>query len=307
MLIEYMFSSTRAGEAFTFQAYQKADGIFGIVRDYLSKQLSDAQDDAGELRLVLIALVKSYGVKAQRSLKELTAETGLDVARCDVLLERLIDRRLVRHISGQYEVSHDFLAKIIMEKLVDSEEREFKRFRELLSSRAAAFVNTTNRLTVEEVLFLYKRRQRIAHNSAEAILIIDTWIKDDVPGLFWIKEFDKNLVERHLATYESANLEREQRFKIVILKYLFALPINNDDCLAMLKIYRGAQQAADILIALGDHVPTSVALLGLRKRQSAIKSACGEILRRRLENQNGKLSIEYMLHKRIPILAYSSS
>jgi energy-coupling factor transporter ATP-binding protein EcfA2 len=101
MLIEYMFSSTRAGEAFTFQAYQKADGIFGIVRDYLSKQLSDAQDDAGELRLVLIALVKSYGVKAQRSLKELTAETGLDVARCDVLLERLIDRRLVRHISGQ--------------------------------------------------------------------------------------------------------------------------------------------------------------------------------------------------------------
>ena len=111
MLIDFMFSSRP--EPFTFQLYQNAAGIFGIVRDYLSKQLRLAHDDTGELRLLLIALVKSYGVKAQRSLQDLAADTGLDVARCEALMERLIDLRLARHISGRYEVSHDFLAKII--------------------------------------------------------------------------------------------------------------------------------------------------------------------------------------------------
>ena len=56
MLIDFMFSSRGVGEPFTFQVYQKAGAIFGIVRDYLSKQLRLAQDDTGELRLLLIAL-----------------------------------------------------------------------------------------------------------------------------------------------------------------------------------------------------------------------------------------------------------
>jgi hypothetical protein len=193
MLIDFMFSSHPEEEPFTFQIYQKAGAISGIVRDYLSKQLRLAQDDAGELRLLLIALVKSYGVKAQRSLQELAADTGLEVTHCEAQLERLIDLRLARHISGRYEVSHDFLAKIITEELVDSEEREFKRFRELLSSRATAFANTSSRLTVQEVLFLYKHKRRLIYSNLEAILIVDTWIKDDVPGAF----LDQRLRSRH--------------------------------------------------------------------------------------------------------------
>src|SRR5262249_49449785 len=125
MLIDFMFSSNH-GAPFTFQLYQAAGSIFGIVRNYLSKQLLLAHDDSGELRLLLIALVKSYGTKAQRSLQEVAADTGLEVSRCETLLERLIDLRLARHISGRYEVSHDFLAKIIADELIDSDEREFK-------------------------------------------------------------------------------------------------------------------------------------------------------------------------------------
>jgi energy-coupling factor transporter ATP-binding protein EcfA2 len=112
MLIDFMFSSCHQGGTFSFQDYHAAGGIHGIVRDYLSKQLRLAQDDTGELRLLLIALVKSYGSKAQRSLQELAADTSLEVARCEMQLERRIDLRLARHISGRYEVSHDFLAKM---------------------------------------------------------------------------------------------------------------------------------------------------------------------------------------------------
>jgi hypothetical protein len=139
MLIDFIFSFRGDGEPFTYKAYRKAGAMFEIVRDYLSKQLRIAQDDAGELRLLLIAPVKSYGVKAQRNLQELAADAGLGVARCEAQLERLIELRLARHTSGRYEVSHDFLARIITDELVDSEEREFKRFRELLSSPAMAF------------------------------------------------------------------------------------------------------------------------------------------------------------------------
>jgi hypothetical protein len=284
MFIDFMFSSRGQGEPFTFQAYQKAGRIFEIVHHYLSKQLRLAQDDAGDLRLLLIALVKSYGVKAQRSLQELVADTGLEPAHCEAQLERLIDLRLARHISGRYEVSHDFLAKIITEELVDSEEREFKRFRELLSSRATAFASTSSRLTVEEVLFLYKHKRRIIYSNLEAILIIDTWIKEDVPGLFWIKDFDKKIVEQRLAIYDGIDLDPEQRFRIARLKWLFGVSLDDNDYLAIINIWKGANEAARMLMRLREQVPASVALVGLGGRQSAIRNACGEVLTTRARN-----------------------
>ena len=278
MLIDFMFGSCRNGVPFTFQAYQGAGGIFGIVRDYLSKQLRLAHENAGDLRLLLIALVKSYGVKAQRSSQELAAVTGLEVARCEEQLERLIDLRLARHFSGLYEVSHDFLAKMITEELVDSGEREFKRFRELLSSRATAFASTSSRLTIEEVLFLYKHRQRIILSEAEGSLVLCTWINDDVPGFFWIKDLDRGFVERQLATYDRTELDTEQQFRMARLKCFFNLPLDIDDYVCITKIYMRAQEAGRMLARLGDQVPASVALLGLRSRQSVVRSACKKIL-----------------------------
>jgi len=196
---------------FTLDTYERGGRISGIINRYLAQQLEYANDTTGELRLLLIALVKSYGVKTQRSLQELAADTGIEPSRCESQVERLIDLRLVRHISDRYEVSHDFLAKMILEKLVDLEEREFKRFRELLTSRAAAFTATSTRLSVEEALFLYKSSRRIALSTQEALLILDTWIMHDVPGLFWIKDFDAKLVEQQLVGYENVELTPEQR------------------------------------------------------------------------------------------------
>jgi hypothetical protein len=286
MLIDFMFSARGQGEPFRFQTYENSGRIFGIVRDYLSKQLRLAHDDTGDLRLLLVALVKSYGVKAQRSIQELATDTGLEIGRSEALLERLIDLRLARHISGLYEVSHDFLAKIITEELVDSEEREFKRFRELLTSRATAFTSTLSRLTLEEVLFLYKHKRRIIFNEAETALMIDTWVKDEnVPGLFWIKDFDRGIVQTRLALYETSDLDPEHRFRIARLKRLFGIPLSDRDFIALTKIWKGAQEAANLLSAIGDQIRTTIALLGLRSRQGAIRSACGQILTRKLRAQ----------------------
>ena len=70
---------------------------------------------------------------------------------------------------------------------------------------------TSNNLSVEEVLFLYKSRQRVIFNRQEAVLIFDTWIKNEVPGLFWIKDFDTNLVEQQLTKYENIELSALHR------------------------------------------------------------------------------------------------
>jgi hypothetical protein len=142
MLIDHMWRSAPGGVRYQYADYLQAGGMEGITGGYLARQLAYANGQQGLGKAVLVALVRSYGVKAQRPLSEIARDAGISEQTCESLLERLIDLRLVRHVGGDYEVAHDFLAKEISAKLVDSEEREFKRFRELLASKAAAFAVT---------------------------------------------------------------------------------------------------------------------------------------------------------------------
>ena len=141
--------------------YLAAGGAEGVTAGYLTRQLTYAQDAGGHIRPVLVSLVRSYGVKTQRTLGEIASDTGLTEGDCETSLEKLIDLRLVRHIGGMYEVAHDFLAHEIADKLVDSEEREFKRFRELLSTKASAFSTTRSLLSTMELLVLYSYKERV--------------------------------------------------------------------------------------------------------------------------------------------------
>jgi hypothetical protein len=124
---------------------------------------------------VLVSLVRSYGVKAQKSLAEIAADIRVGNEECEIALERLIDLRLVRHIADLYEIAHDFLAREISLRLVDSEEREFKRVKELLASKSATYATTRSLLTVEELLLLFKYRERLLPSEGELILIIASW------------------------------------------------------------------------------------------------------------------------------------
>ncbi len=92
MLLDYVWHSTdgRMPRQFTFGMYRDGGSATGIVRRFLQRQLDYANDDTGELRLILVSLVKSYGTKAQRSLEELASDTGLEPPRCESQLKKLI-------------------------------------------------------------------------------------------------------------------------------------------------------------------------------------------------------------------------
>jgi hypothetical protein len=153
----------------------------------------------------------------------------------------------VRHISGRYEVSHDFLARMILDELVDREEREYKRFREVLSARASAFEETSSRLTVEEVLFLYKHRKRLVLNEQESTLILDTWIQEDVPGLYWIKDLAPNFIAQRLDTYRDASLDDNERYSVTFLKVMFNLSLAADEFASLMRTYKVAAEAARVI------------------------------------------------------------
>ncbi len=137
MLIDHIWRKTgNKPGTYRFEDYLATGAMEGVTAGYLARRLAFARDTEGHLKSALVSLVRSYGVKAQKSLTEVAADMGLAQEKCEVILERLIDLRLVRHVADLYEVAHDFLAREISAKLVDSEEREFKRLRELLSSKA---------------------------------------------------------------------------------------------------------------------------------------------------------------------------
>jgi len=187
MLIDHVWKFSRAeGSEFAIRDYRQAGGMQGIIGTYLARQLDYAHDVEGHLKSVLVSLVRSYGIKAQKELAEVQADTGLESAMCESALERLIDLRLVRHVEPYYEITHDFVARKVINELADSEEKEFKRFRELLSSKTAAYSTTQSSLTAEELLMIYKHRQRIIPSDQELHLLLISFIHGTGPTLYWL-------------------------------------------------------------------------------------------------------------------------
>ena len=258
-----------------FLSYQKAGGMDGIIAGYLGRQLMYAQDTKGILRAVLISLVRSYGVKAQREIGEIVVDTGLTEGDCDQALERLIDLRLVRHIAPFYEISHDFIARRIANELVDSEELEFKRFRELLTSKTAAFQKTHSLLTTEEQLILYKHRQKIVPTDEESHLLLSTWVRNGGPGLYWLLEVDRSKMISWLRAEEALeNIEAEAKASAVLLRQkLGESPLEGKDYRA----FRGYQLSAEFASLILDaalSLPMELIIYGLRHRREEVRDAC---------------------------------
>jgi len=297
MLVDNIWSSSKKEQGiYNFKQYQEAGGMEGVIGGYLDRQLRYAQDSEGHTRLVLVSLVRSYGVKAQRSIDEIIADTGLDKVNCERALERLIDLRLVRHIDDYYEISHDFIAKRIISTLVDVEEREFKRFRELLTSKAAAYQITKAPLTHAEILMLYKYKERVVPNELELRLLLLSWIQRKGPALYWLLGADPaKLLEWLRAEESKEDIDRDEKVSIVLLrKKLGESPLINDDYLA-LRNYRLSAELANLILENPLLVPNELIITGLRHRREEVKEACVETVA--LKIQNGDLSWIELLYK----------
>jgi hypothetical protein len=275
MLIDHIWSSSKEGEIeYTLKNYQAAGGMEGVIGGYLGRQLEYAQDPENHIRTVLISLVRSYGIKAQKSIEEIAVDADLAIHDCEIALEKLIDFRLVRHIDTFYEVSHDFIARKILEELVNSEEREVKRFRELLSSKAAAYQTTEAPLSSEELLMLYRHRRRIVPNEAELRLLLLSWIKQMGPALYWLLNADTAKIIDWLRTEESKEvLSNEEKTSIVLLRRkLGETELVSDDYF----VFRGYQLSAELSsLILENPQQTSKRLLlyGLRHRRNEVREA----------------------------------
>lgn len=280
MLIHHIWLSAKAEQgAYNFQQYQKAGGIEGITGGYLNSQLDYAQDGEGHIRAVLVSLVRSYGVKAQRTLEEIVGDTGIESAHCERALEKLIDLRLVRHIADSYEVAHDFIARRVVSELVDSEEREFKRFRELLTSKAAAYQTTGALLTREELLILFKYKERIIPNELELHLLLSSWIKGDGPALYWILSADRKKVVDKLRSIENrGTLTSDEEVALVLLnKKLKARQLTSEDLYAF-KGYKLSSEMSALIMDDPTSVPNDLLLYGLRHRRHEVQEVCREVI-----------------------------
>ncbi len=276
MLVDHMWSASKKGKgAYRLKDYQEAGGMEGVIGGYLNRQLEYAQDSEGYVERVLVSLVRSYGVKAQRYLDEIVADTGFEKANCEATLEKLIDLRLVRHIEDYYEISHDFIARRIMSELVDSEERELKRFRELLTSKAAAFGTTEAPLTCEELLMVYKHKERIIPSEVELRLLLSSWVKGRGPALYWLLNAEAvKILEWLRADETKEDIDRDEKVSIVLLrKKLGETPLIDEDYLSF-RSYRLSAEMAGLILEHPLSVPRELLFYGLRHRRREVQEAC---------------------------------
>jgi len=275
MFVDHVWRSlgNKSG-GYRYDRYLAAGAMEGVTAGYLSRQLEYAQDTEGHLKAVLVSLVRSYGVKAQRSLAEIAADTRLSDSNCEVALEKLIDLRLVRHLDGLYEIAHDFLAREVAAKLVDTEERELKRVRELLASKAAGYATTYSLLSVEELLLLFKHRHRILLSDEELGLMMSSWTAGAGPGLSLLFTAPSTrLLELIRLQEPKARQEKEGKAMLILLRSkLTGAPLEERDW-GEFHGYQLGMEVAEMITAAPLACPDRVLLWAARNRRLAVAEA----------------------------------
>jgi len=288
MLIDHIWrASDNKQRAYHFADYLASGAMEGVTAGYLARQLTFAHDTQGHLKLALVSLVRSYGVKAQKSLADIAVDMGLPQHDCEVVLEKLIDLRLVRHVANLYEVAHDFLAREISAKLVDSEERDFKRLRELLSSKAATFATTRSLLTVEELLLLFKYKERVLPSDGELRLILASWVQEHGPGLYLLLSCPPSrLVEliRAEEGVQNVRIEDEDRAMLALLRCkVSGSPLGLKEWM-LFRRYRLGLELAEILSSSTLECPDRVLMWALRNRRRTVREAAFEVVAQKIAN-----------------------
>ena len=194
MLISKIYMDADKNRNYTELDYISAGRCRRIIAEYLIRQLKYLGKNEQKGREVLIAMVSSYGMKTQKTAEEISAEMLQDKKDVEKLLQSLIDLRIVRAIKDHFEIVHDYLAKTIITELVSSEERGVKKFKDLLASSSAAYVDTHAILTATEHIHIYKYRNKILCNEEEVKLLLISHIAGNGPIHFWLRSYSKEKV-----------------------------------------------------------------------------------------------------------------
>jgi HEAT repeat protein len=178
-----------ADKIVTAALYSEKGTVTKIIGEYLFSRLAEFGEREEKAKRVLVALVRSTGVRGQRSFTELQAEIKLDAQSLSQLLHDLADKRMIRHLGGgQYEMIHDYLAQLVDQKVVSGEERELKGLRDLLAAKAAAYDRTHAPLYPSEMAKLYLYREQIVPNEAETRLLLFSCLSGQGPAWYWWRD-----------------------------------------------------------------------------------------------------------------------
>ena len=173
----------------TDELYQAKGCCSGIIGHYLWGRLAIFKEKEHLARQVLIALVRSTGVKGQRSLEELQAETKLSAEQLESLVAELVNQRMIRPLSGgQYEIIHDHLALLVNQELVDTRERQLRELRELLDLKARAYETTHIPLQTPDMARLFAVREHITPGEDQMRLLLHSCLLGQGPAWFWLRD-----------------------------------------------------------------------------------------------------------------------
>jgi hypothetical protein len=226
MVLAHIFESADSKRRYSVAKYEAAGRSRKVIADYLITQLKYLGNAIEKGKQILISLVGSYGTKKQKTLDELVGESLVTKQELRTILSRLIDARIVRAVNGFYEIAHDFLAKRIMNELVSAEEKEAKKFKDILFSRSAAFDTTRAGLTHTEHLHIYKYRNKILCSQSEVKLLLRSYLAGNGPIAYWARRYPpQTFVDWCLQMATEAPVELARPAYRYILKLGIPLPL----------------------------------------------------------------------------------
>jgi formylglycine-generating enzyme required for sulfatase activity len=207
------------GPVITQALYKKLGSVSGMLRDHL-KRVLDRDIPAGQrtaARQLVESLVTSDGSRDLRSRDDLAAELtplGVDEATLDVLLDRLLDSRLLRleekkdggQVVQAYELAHDYLvAKIAL----DPETRARKAAQELLRQEWRAFQHHRTLLSAEKLDIIQPQAEQLGLSVDELDLLFRSTLKRGRASDVWREYAVRQQMTGSLARRWAGELESE--------------------------------------------------------------------------------------------------
>lgn len=198
------------GVALSREFYRSLGGSRELIGRYLLNQLRFVHGYRDEARRILQSLAGRTR-RLQKSVDDLTHDTGIGREVVESCLEQLTSLRLVRATGDVWEIVHDFLAERVLRDLADPEELEARTFRELLMAKAAAFDRTGELLSASEHVGLYIHRRRVSCPPEEVRLLFASGLAGNGPVSYYVRQLPPDRPLDWASDYCSHDDERTRR------------------------------------------------------------------------------------------------
>jgi HEAT repeat protein len=181
-----------------------------IIARYLLERLKEFGSLEEKAKKVLICLTSSQGKKARKSLSELSLGTGIEVEELKAVMKEMIDIRMARATGeDEFEIIHDYLARLVDEELVLEEDRSVKFLHEQLEPYQQIYAAHKAPIMSPPFLAnLYRNRVKIKIDEEKYPLILCTCLlKENGLGWYWLKDIERSQMLEMLKTHISHGKE----------------------------------------------------------------------------------------------------